>query len=162
MIVEFNTEALDEFNRAEEWYRNQSTNAAKRFVQQVKQANDKIVADPQQFQRLKGGFQRCRLRKFPFSIIYRCCLQKLSSLQLLTPAGVPVIGGVVCKPPFFASIDIRAARANTNGLPPHPRTGVPRCSCAPGLFSFSSLRSVPSPRLRTPNPNPKRLKPRHR
>ncbi|WP_390845492.1 type II toxin-antitoxin system RelE/ParE family toxin [Anatilimnocola floriformis] len=77
MIVEFNAEAGDEFDRATEWYRHQSAKAANSFVLKVQEAISGIVADPQRFERVKHGCQRCGLRPFPYSLIFLASPSKI-------------------------------------------------------------------------------------
>ena len=63
--------ALEEAEAAARWYRERSPVAAVRFVEEINQAIDRILAAPQRWQRGPSGTRRVKLPCFPFLIIYR-------------------------------------------------------------------------------------------
>jgi len=64
-------EALDEAEVAARWYRERSPRAAVRFVEEINQVIDRILAAPQRWQSGPGGTRKVKLPCFPFLIIYR-------------------------------------------------------------------------------------------
>jgi len=67
----FHPAAIDEAEAAARWYRERSLKAATRFVAEVNQVTDKIVAAPQRWPRGLRGTRKVKLPCFPFLVIYR-------------------------------------------------------------------------------------------
>ncbi len=63
--------ALEEAEAAARWYRERSPRAAARFVEEIEQVIDRILAAPQRWQRGPNGTRKVKLPCFPFLIIYR-------------------------------------------------------------------------------------------
>jgi len=69
--LEFLEEAIVEATAAREWYARRSSQAAARFAAELQACLDRIVDDPLRFPRYAFGTRRCRLRRFPYVIVFR-------------------------------------------------------------------------------------------
>ena len=63
--------AIIEAADAARWYRQRNEEAAEAFLTALESAIDHIAEAPLQYPLYSAGTRRCRLRRFPFSIIYR-------------------------------------------------------------------------------------------
>ena len=81
--IVFHPEAIEEAVRATRWYRNRSPRAAARFVAEVSQVIEKILAAPQRWPRGAGGTRRVNLPCFPFMVVYR---ESADTIQVLAVA----------------------------------------------------------------------------
>ena len=70
MSVEFDAAARAEFDEAFNWYATRSPGAAIGFATEVDVAIDSIAADPDRFQRTYAGCQLCRLKRYPYCVVY--------------------------------------------------------------------------------------------
>lgn len=68
--IEFTPEAKAEFDEAFDWYAERSTSAAIEFANEVDAAISLITADPQRHFRTYVGCQLCRLRRYPYCVVY--------------------------------------------------------------------------------------------
>ncbi len=60
-----------DFTEALCWYAERSRQAAENFEAEFEQALATITADPHRFPKCDQRHQYCRIRRFPFQIIYR-------------------------------------------------------------------------------------------
>jgi len=63
--------AIEEATLSAQWYRERNPETAKRFVDEVNRALDRILKAPTRWPRGFGGTRRVSLPCFPFVIIYR-------------------------------------------------------------------------------------------
>ena len=71
MPIEFHSEAQAEFDDAFDWYANQSSDAALAFMVGVDRAIALIVDAPERWERIDSRHRRCRVQRFPYSVVYR-------------------------------------------------------------------------------------------
>jgi len=69
--IVFHPEAVEEAEGAAHWYRNRSPRAAARFVEEINQVIERILAAPQRWPLGSGGTRKIKLPCFPFIIVYR-------------------------------------------------------------------------------------------
>ena len=67
----FHPEAWQEFEAADDWYRERSSESSIRFLSAVYDGLEQISQWPQRWPRHLHGTRRLVLRRFPFSLIYR-------------------------------------------------------------------------------------------
>ncbi|MFZ4764885.1 MAG: type II toxin-antitoxin system RelE/ParE family toxin [Roseimicrobium sp.] len=70
MTFSFNQHALDEYQRAAAWYRDDSAMAAERFIAEVEDGIREILKRPDCYQPVGDGVRVYRLKKFPYKIHY--------------------------------------------------------------------------------------------
>ncbi len=70
MRVRFLAPAAAEYRDAREWYAVQSPLLEKRLINELRNAQRKILEYPNAWQPLNGGVRRYRLERFPYGIIY--------------------------------------------------------------------------------------------
>ena len=68
--VEFDAAARVEFDDAFNWYAERSPGAAIGFATEVDLAIESIAADPERFQRTFAGCRLCRLKQYPYCVVY--------------------------------------------------------------------------------------------
>lgn len=68
--VEFEVDARTEFDEAFNWNAERSTAAAIGFALAVEVAIQSIVADPGRFVHTYAGCQLCRLKQYPYCVVY--------------------------------------------------------------------------------------------
>ena len=68
--IEFRSEARADFDAAYDWYAERSTAAAVGFASEVDIAIGTIVAAPDRFVRTYAGCRSCRLKRYPYCIVY--------------------------------------------------------------------------------------------
>ncbi|OYW19440.1 MAG: hypothetical protein B7Z55_08825 [Planctomycetales bacterium 12-60-4] len=71
MQILFHPRAADEFRRARQWYRDKDPRTAERFVREMSQALDRILADPDSFAVFRQEFRQVQLRRFPYVVSFR-------------------------------------------------------------------------------------------
>jgi toxin ParE1/3/4 len=81
--VTFHPDAVDEAEAATRWYRARSLRAAARFVDEVNEVLERIVAAPKRWPLGPRGTRKVNLPCFPFFIIYR---ESESLIQVLAIA----------------------------------------------------------------------------
>jgi len=69
-FLNFSTEARTEFDDAFNWYVERSVGAAIGFVTEIDVAIELILADPRRFARTFAGCQLCRLKRYPYCVVY--------------------------------------------------------------------------------------------
>lgn len=69
--VELSGHAQADFEESLDWYSERSSLAAANFVGAMEEAIDKIAADPHRFPSTFGNCRYCRLKRYPFRLIYR-------------------------------------------------------------------------------------------
>ena len=69
--ISFHPDAIDEAEAAARWYRQRSVRAAARFVDEVNEAIERIVAAPKRWPLGPRGTRKVKLPCFPFFVIYR-------------------------------------------------------------------------------------------
>jgi toxin ParE1/3/4 len=79
----FHPEAWAEFESAENWYRQRSSDTALRFLAAVFDGLEEISARPQTWPEYAHGSRKFVLRHFPYRIIYR---EKQSRIEILAIA----------------------------------------------------------------------------
>jgi plasmid stabilization system protein ParE len=68
--VEYHSGARADFDESFDWYRSRSARAAIGFLLAVDDAIEKIVADSNRFPLTHAGCRYCRLRRYPFRIVF--------------------------------------------------------------------------------------------
>lgn len=71
MNVVFHPSAELEASNATSHYTNISKKLGKLFRLELEHAVSRVVQTPYAWHKIKGGFRRCILNRFPFAIIYR-------------------------------------------------------------------------------------------
>jgi toxin ParE1/3/4 len=69
--VLFHRLAAREYSSAQDWYRQRSTEVAKRFAAAVTQSVDRIVAHADSLPVLTGAYRYVRVPRFPYVLIFR-------------------------------------------------------------------------------------------
>ena len=69
--VDYLPGARRDFDESFDWYLERSAQAAVRFANAVDAALVAIAADPMRFVAVDAIHRECRVRKFPFRIVYR-------------------------------------------------------------------------------------------
>ena len=70
MTVEFLEEARRDLAGAIAYYNERQQGLGGKFLAEVRRSFNQINAFPDAWQQLAPGFRRCRLRKFPYGILY--------------------------------------------------------------------------------------------
>jgi plasmid stabilization system protein ParE len=70
LSIEFVPDARAEFDEAFNWYAARSVGAAIGFATEVDVAIESISAEPHRFVRTYAGCQLCRLRRYPYCVVY--------------------------------------------------------------------------------------------
>lgn len=70
--VSFLPAAESDYQLAFAWYSGRSSRAATRFVMAVNESVDRIAAGPEMYALIDDRHRRCLLRRFPYSLIFRC------------------------------------------------------------------------------------------
>jgi plasmid stabilization system protein ParE len=68
--LEFSPAARMEFDEAFDWYAVRSIGAAIGFATEVDVAIDSISADPKRFVSTYAGCQLCRLKRYPYGVVF--------------------------------------------------------------------------------------------
>lgn len=68
--LEFTAEARAEFDAAFDWYADQSVVAAIGFASEIDVAVEAIMSDPMRFVRTFAGCHLCRLKRYPYCVVY--------------------------------------------------------------------------------------------
>ncbi len=61
----------NELLEANDWYEEQGSDIAERFILEWKRANRRMVGDPETNRAFHGNYRRCRFDVFPYALIYR-------------------------------------------------------------------------------------------
>ena len=69
--VDYLPGARRDFDESFDWYAARSTQAAVRFTNAVDVALSTMAADPERFAAVDDLHRECRVRRFPFRIVYR-------------------------------------------------------------------------------------------
>lgn len=72
MSFRFHPEAYDEFFLAASWYEDQEAGLGDDFISEINRAIATIVSDPLRFPMIEGANRVFRVKRFPYSIFYRC------------------------------------------------------------------------------------------
>ncbi|HYL10488.1 MAG TPA: type II toxin-antitoxin system RelE/ParE family toxin [Candidatus Acidoferrales bacterium] len=75
--------AVEEAEAAARWYRERSPRATGRFIDEINQVIDRILAAPQRWPQGPRGTRKVKLPCFPFLIIYR---ERGDTIQILAVA----------------------------------------------------------------------------
>jgi plasmid stabilization system protein ParE len=70
LAIDFVPDARSEFDEAFNWYAARSVGAAIRFTTEVDVAIESIAADPHRFVKTHAGCQVCRLKRYPYCVVY--------------------------------------------------------------------------------------------
>jgi plasmid stabilization system protein ParE len=70
LSIEFGPEARADFDAAYDWYADRSLAAAIGFASEVDVAIEAIAAAPDRFVRTYAGCRSCRLKRYPYCIVY--------------------------------------------------------------------------------------------
>jgi plasmid stabilization system protein ParE len=70
-VVEFQEEALLDYESASQWYLARSYTAASKFTDEIGLAIERIAEHPQRWPSGAGGTRKLILQHFPFVVIYR-------------------------------------------------------------------------------------------
>lgn len=68
--IEFRPEARADFDAAYDWYAERSVTTAIGFAGEIDVAIDAILATPDRFARTLAGCRSCRLKRYPYCVIY--------------------------------------------------------------------------------------------
>lgn len=71
MIARYDDEAFDEAMQAAEWYETQQEGLARRFLTKWKEAELRMLADPEINRPFNKSFRKCRFEVFPYAQVYR-------------------------------------------------------------------------------------------
>jgi plasmid stabilization system protein ParE len=69
--IEFSIDARAEFDEAFDWYAKRSVGAAIGFASEIDVAVESIIADPERFVRTYAGCQLCRVKRYPYCLVYQ-------------------------------------------------------------------------------------------
>ncbi len=69
--VDYLPGARRDFDESFDWYAERSTQAAVRFANAVDAALTAVAADPTRFAAMDGMHRECRVKTFPFRVVYR-------------------------------------------------------------------------------------------
>lgn len=69
--LNFSTDARAEFDEAFNWYAERSVGAAIGFVTEIDVAIESIMADPRRFVQTYAGCQLCRVKRYPYCVVYQ-------------------------------------------------------------------------------------------
>lgn len=67
----FHPEALEEADKAAEFYKEQQLGLEKRFLEALQDAIFRVRRNPLLYRRIEGEIRKCRLLRFPYGVIYR-------------------------------------------------------------------------------------------
>jgi plasmid stabilization system protein ParE len=70
--LELHPDAVAEAAGARLWYAARSTAASRAFIRELDRAMDRILESPDLWPEYLHGTRRYLLRRFPFSVVYRC------------------------------------------------------------------------------------------
>lgn len=70
-IFRITPEAVQEAIHAARWYRERSFGAAERFLSELNQVLDRVIAAPYRWPRGFAGTRKVKLPTFPFLVVYR-------------------------------------------------------------------------------------------
>ena len=71
MTVRYNDEAHAEALDAAAWYEARQEGLVRRFLAKWKEAENRMVADPEINRPFVGDLRRCRFEVFPYALVYR-------------------------------------------------------------------------------------------
>ena len=71
MRVEFHPAARQELAEAIAWYDEQREGLGDEFLLKARQAAERIVQFPNAWSKMGGSARRCRLKRFPYGIVYQ-------------------------------------------------------------------------------------------
>ena len=75
--IEFHPAVAIDYNDAFEWYEQQKGGLGEEFIQSLNDKFDDIILNPFAFgQRSKIGYREAKVKKFPYSIIYKIYVRK--------------------------------------------------------------------------------------
>ena len=72
MRVTWHPQAEDEMVEAARVYNRRVAGLGADFLDAVDAAIDQIASDPKRFPRVEGDIQRCRVKRFPYCVYFRC------------------------------------------------------------------------------------------
>lgn len=70
MNYQFLRPALNETRQAATFYELQVPELSKAFISELRATIERILAHPEAWSILEGDIRRCRLRRFPYAVIY--------------------------------------------------------------------------------------------
>jgi plasmid stabilization system protein ParE len=70
MRYRFHPEALEEYQKAVDWYSKREKALALRFVETVEEAVLKIAEAPERWRTIEEDVHRCLTRVFPYGVLY--------------------------------------------------------------------------------------------
>ena len=82
MRVEFLPDAHVDFESSACWYAERSAETALRFIREVEATISRIVQNASSLAFVDERHQECRLKKFPFRIIFRCVSERIVVVAL--------------------------------------------------------------------------------
>jgi plasmid stabilization system protein ParE len=80
--LDFSTAARAEFDEAFNWYAERSTSAAIGFALEIDVAIESIKENPRQFATTYAGCQLCRLKRYPYCVVYRLDADTISVVAI--------------------------------------------------------------------------------
>jgi toxin ParE1/3/4 len=80
--IEIHIEAHKEEEKAFEWYRERSLEAAEAFVQAIEQARFAIQESPESWAEYFHGTRRYLLKRFPYVVVYRVSTDRIDVVAI--------------------------------------------------------------------------------
>ncbi len=80
--VEYHPEAIREIHEAVKWYNARNDGLGTEFLIELKSAESLIAGEPEIWPFYEGNTQRYLLKKFPFSVIYLICKEKIQIVAI--------------------------------------------------------------------------------
>lgn len=81
--LQFHPEALQEADKAAEFYKNIQSGLEKRFLVALQDAVSRIRANPLLHRNVEGNIRKCRLHHFPYGLIYRVGTEYLEIIAVM-------------------------------------------------------------------------------
>lgn len=72
MRVAWHPQALAEADAAAAFYRERQSALALRFLSSLDETLARITLNPRIYREVEPGVRKCRMKTFPFAIVYRC------------------------------------------------------------------------------------------
>lgn len=69
--IKISDEAIEDLDDILFWYKLHSDELSKEFYKDLKNGFNKILNNPDSYQKIYDNVRRCLMKKFPFSVIYR-------------------------------------------------------------------------------------------
>ncbi|MEO0454550.1 MAG: type II toxin-antitoxin system RelE/ParE family toxin, partial [Verrucomicrobiota bacterium] len=81
--VFFHPEAREELIDTSLYYESKQPGLGGRFLGEVRQASLKISYQPQLFRILEGDIRKCRIRRFPYGVLFRKRIDRIEIIAVM-------------------------------------------------------------------------------